>query len=170
MYLKPDSNCVQATNLNHGRNVAKVFLDVYNAIPENLVEFRNHFCKVVDEFLTNDVYFVAPEMFGPIVWPTAGHIMSRLFKVHLEEAWARKCRDIFVDNVDPADAPSSQSDPSSQDAPSSQGRTTAYQLWRLEYIQTHGVNPPKGLWAREPAARVVSFQEAADRANKDVPI
>jgi hypothetical protein len=93
--LSKDSSCSHAQKLNGGRNLAQVLLDTYNAIPLNLVEFRELYCEKIDAWLKQDVFYTAPELFPSGVWRDAGRIMGELFAPHRGSEWEEQCSKIY---------------------------------------------------------------------------
>jgi len=83
-----------------GRNLAVVMLNVYQAIPEDMVDLRDQFCQKIGRWLDGTVAYTAPEVFpSDLVWGYAGALLHQLLSSYIDEPWAKRCRDIFVDVI-----------------------------------------------------------------------
>ena len=99
-YLSEQSSCTVAQKVNGGRNAAQVLLDVYNAIPIELIDLRAEYCTEVS-ILLSDCNYIAPEIFPKLVWGNISNLMLKLFSVYINEKWAIRCADIYSNRIRP---------------------------------------------------------------------
>lgn len=92
-YLEPTASCQQAVEVNGGRNLAQVLLDIYNLIPQDQTEFKQEYATTIAHYLDGNVNYKAPELFPSIVWPQAINIILKLFDIesHPQDNWRIRC-------------------------------------------------------------------------------
>lgn len=95
-HLQANSSCVQAAEMFKTRNLAQVLLDIYNVIPEALVDIRAEYRERIGYWLTTSVPYKAPEIFG-VCWQLAGQLLSEILGKYEDQEFAQKCKNIFID-------------------------------------------------------------------------